>query len=312
MKVNKAQIAAIVATQYGKAPRRVKYLGGGSFGRAFKVKVEENTLVVKAFLRDGMCENEATELKILREFCPAKIPEVYFVRLKREGAPVDCLGMELLEGHDSFTNFAFLFKPRKQKQRFANAVCDALVRLHSHTSPKFGNISNPQYDSWQDFYFPYAQKIMQSAEELYTQGHLKKYIYTTAKTLWTNYDYIFSDEVKEACLIHGDVNVMNIMTKKPFEFVGFIDPLDSMYADREYELFQLFNLTGNAFKLYETYKAKYPVSSKCAFYSLFQEINCYLRNGSYSGFIMRSAVNNAKKQLASIPKIYQISDLPNR
>ena len=97
---------------------------------------------------------------------------------------------------------------------------------------------------------------------------------------------------------------MNIMTKKPFELVGFIDPLDSMYADREYELFQLCNLTGNAFKLYETYKAKYPVSPKCdpkcAFYSLFQEINCYLRNGKYSSVIMRAAVRRAKAQLKKL------------
>lgn len=304
MKIKKSQISEVVKDVYGNAPNSVKFLGGGSFGRAFKVNVDGNTLVVKAFLRDGMCEKEAAELKILREYCPAKIPEVYFVRLKKDGAQVECFGMELIEGHDSFTNFALLFKPREQKQRFANAVCDALIQLHSHTSPKFGDILDPQCDSWQDYYFPYAQNIMRSAEKLYAEGRLKKYIYDTAKALWANFDYIFGDEVKEACLIHGDVNVMNIMTKKPFEFVGFIDPLDSIYADREYELYQLFNLTGNAFKLYETYKSKYPVSPKCdlkcAFYALFQELNCYLRNGNYTGFIMRAAVKRAKAQLETL------------
>ena len=204
-------------------------------------------------------------------------------------------------------NFALLFKPRKQKERFASAVCDALIALHSNTSPKFGYIENPQYDSWQDFYFPYAQDIMNGAEKLRAEGRLKKYIYATLKALWANYDYIFSDEVKEACLIHGDANVMNVMTKKPFEFVGFIDPLDSMYADREYELFQLSNLTGNAFKLYQTYKSKYPVSPKCdlkcAFYAVFHEVKCYLRNGRYTEIIMRAVVRNAKKQLkrAALP-----------
>lgn len=122
--------------------------------------------------------------------------------------------------------------------------------------------------------------------------------------MWAKYDFIFEGEVTEACLIHGDANVMNIMTKKPFELVGFIDPLDSMYADREYELFQLCNLTGGAFRLYETYKAKHPVSQKCdlkyAFYALFHEINCYLRNGTYTGIIMRSAVMRAKAQLKTL------------
>lgn len=304
MKINKSQISNAVKDVYGKAPTYVKFLGGGSFGRAFKVNVNGKTLVVKACLRDGMCEKEAAELRILREYCPVKIPEVYFIRLKKDGAEINCFGMELIEGHDSFTDFALLFKPRKQKQRFANAVCDALIELHSHTSPKFGDILDPQYDSWRDFYFPYAQKIMRGAERLYAEGLLKKYIYDTAKTLWAKYDVIFEDEVKEACLIHGDVNVMNIMTKKPFELVGFIDPLDSMYADKEYELYQLINLTGNTFRLYETYKSKYPVSPKCdlkcAFYALFHELNCYLRNGTYTGFIMRAAVKRAKAQLKTL------------
>ncbi len=303
MKIRKAQIADAVKAD-GVKPNSVKYLGGGSFGRAFKVDVGGKTLVVKAFLRDGLCAKEAAELKVLREHCPVKVPEVYFIRQKADGAPFEYFGMELLEGRNSFTNFALLFKSRKQKQRFADAVCDALIELHSHTSPKFGDISAPQYDAWQDYYYPYAQKVMQRAEKLFATRRLKKYIYTAAKALWAKYDYIFGDEVKEACLIHGDMNVMNIMTKKPFELVGFIDPLNSMYADREYELFQLQNLTGNAFKLYETYKSKYPVSPKCdikcAFYALFHEIDCYIRNGSYSGFIMRSAVKRAKAQLKAL------------
>ncbi len=304
MKIEKSQISDVVKDVYGKGPSHIKYLGGGSFGRAFKVDIDGKALVVKAFLRDGLCEKEAEELKILRKYCPVKTPEVYFVRLKRDGSQVECFGMELIEGHDSFTNFALLFKPRRQKQRFADAVCDALIKLHSHTSPKFGDILDPQYDSWQDFYFPYAQKIMQGAEKLHEEGRLKKYIYDTMKALWANYDYIFDGEVKEACLIHGDANVMNIMTKKPFELVGFIDPLDSMYADREYELFQLSNLTGNAFRLYETYKSKYPVSPKCdlkcAFYAVFHEVKCYLINGTYTGIIMRSAVKRAKAQLKAL------------
>ena len=128
---------------------------------------------------------------ILREYCPVKMPAVYFVRLKRDAASVECFGMELIEGHDSFTNFALLFKPRKQKQRFADAVCDALIQLHSHTSPKFGDILGPRYDSRQDFYFPYAQKIMQGAERLHKEGRLNKYIYDAAKALWAKYDDIF-------------------------------------------------------------------------------------------------------------------------
>ncbi len=54
----------------------------------------------------------------------------------------------------------------------------------------------------------------------------------------------------QACLIHGDLNVMNIMTDKKLHLTAIIDPLESKWADPEYELFQLRNLTGNCFKLY--------------------------------------------------------------
>lgn len=298
MKVSKDTIKQVIKKEYGEEASSVKFLGGGSFGRAFRVKVGGKVLVVKAFLRSDLCEKEAGYLKILGENCPVKLPEVYFVSLD---SPVECYGMELIKGHDAFTNFALLLKPRRQKQRFADAVVEALIALHSHTSPKFGDALDPVYDSWQEYYRPYAQGILNGAEELYRKGRLKQNIYDTLHALWDKYDFIFSDEVKEACLIHGDANVMNIMTNSSLEITGFIDPLNSMYADREYELFQLRNLTGNAFKLYDAYKAKYPVSDKCdlkcAFYALFHELYCYLKNGTYTGFIMRSAVNNAKKQL---------------
>lgn len=304
MRVDKKQVVDIIFAEYGVRSRKVKDLGGGSFGRAFKVALDKKTIVVKVCSLDGMCAKEAAELKILREYCPVKIPEVYFVRLKSDGSPIDCYGMEFIEGHNAFTDFTFLFATRKQKRLFADSVADALIKLHSHTSSKFGDITNPIYDSWQEFYFPHAKKIMQGAEKLYAEGRLKKYIYETAREMFSRYEFIFSDMVAEACLIHGDMNVMNIMVKKPLRLVGFIDPLDSMYADREYELFQLFNLTGKAFKLYDAYKNKYPVSAKCdlkcAFYSLFQELNCYLRNGTYAGFIMRAAVKNAKKQMKQL------------
>ena len=101
---------------------------------------------------------------------------------------------------------------------------------------------------------------------------------------WSAFDYIFSDKVETASLIHGDMNVMNIMSDKHLKPLAIIDPLESKWADNEYELFQLRNLTGNCFKLYETYKRKYPVSENCdvktAFYALYHEVYTYILTGS--------------------------------
>ena len=97
---------------------------------------------------------------------------------------------------------------------------------------------------------------------------------------WKKFDVIFSENVKDACLIHGDLNIANIMVGKKYKISGFIDPLNSMYADREYDLFQFDNLTGKRFYLRETYIKKYGASKycdvKCAFYGLWNEVYCYI------------------------------------
>ena len=77
-------------------------------------------------------------------------------------------------------------------------------------------------------------------------------------------------------------------TKKPF-------------VASKFELFQLRNLTGNFFRLYDTYKAKYPVSKnvdlKCAFYAVYHEIYCYISSGRHTEIILKIAVNRLRKEL---------------
>jgi hypothetical protein len=61
-------------------------------------------------------------------------------------------------------------------------------------------------------------------------------------------------------LIHGDINIMNIMADpKSMHLTGFIDPSEAIWAAREYGLFQLQNMWGNHFGLYEAYKAQHKL-----------------------------------------------------
>ena len=56
------------------------------------------------------------------------------------------------------------------------------------------------------------------------------------------------NEPEKAVLIHGDLNIMNIMAdKKTMKLNGFIDPCNTLWADREYDLFQLLNMWGTVF-----------------------------------------------------------------
>lgn len=121
------------------------------------------------------------------------------------------------------------------------------------------------------------------------------------QTAWENFDYIFSEPVKEASLIHGDLNVMNVMSDKRLNITAIIDPLECKWADKEFDLFQLRNLTGECFGLYEAYKRKYPVSEKCdlkcAFYAVYHEVYCLISTGTNTEIILAAAVKRLKREL---------------
>ena len=124
------------------------------------------------------------------------------------------------------------------------------------------------------------------------------------RAAWEKFDIIFSEEVPQASLIHGDFNIANMMIDKKQKLSGFIDPLNSMYADLEYDLFQFDNLTSKWFYLRKTYIEKYGASNycdaKCAFYGLFNEVYCYIKSGMLVKFIMNPLVKNMKKRLAQL------------
>ena len=138
-------------------------------------------------------------------------------------------------------------------------------------------------------------------------GQLEPYFLRTMKRAWDNFDFIFSEKVECASLIHGDLNVMNIITDDHLNPIAIIDPLESKWADAEFDLFQLKNLTGNTFGLYEMYKSKYPTSKNCdlkvAFYAMFHEIYCYIRSGRRTKINHLRCLLNLEKELNNV-RIY--------
>ena len=302
--LNNSTIISVIRKNSGIEIESVKYLGGGSFGRVYKC-IDKNSkpYAFKVFLTSDIAEKEAFALKALAQNNSIKIPEVYFVTTDRNNAPFDCMLFEFIDGKNGLSP-SLLFASKMKRQEFADIVIDAQLSIHNIKSDKFGPIDNPVYDRWLDFYRPFAQKIYNDAIEKNKEGKFDKYVLDIMKDAWKEFDNIFTDEVSEACLIHGDLNVMNIMIDKNLKPIAFIDPLNSMYADREYDLFQLMNLTGDHFNLYDNYKSKYKVSEKCdvqcAFYRLWNEAMVYLNTGTYTGFIMRSAIKYMKKQLKTL------------
>lgn len=264
----------------------IRFLGGGSFGFVYAAAIDKapGTVVMKGFRCAGLCSREASELRLLAKDSAVKVPSVYFTADETPDIPIDFLCMEMVDGTNCFTDVSKLLCSRREKQRFADDVTTALHRWHTQTNDKFGLIGNAVYDSWLDFYRPFAADILDEARRMHKSGRLESRALQAMERGWANFDKIFAEPVPQACLIHGDLNVMNIMTDKKLHLTAIIDPLESKWADPEYELFQLRNLTGNCFKLYETYKRKYPVSENCdiktAFYALYHEVYTYILTGS--------------------------------
>ena len=295
----------VVEQNFGGRALKVRYMGGGSFGRAVSVQCKDGQKLVVKFLRaKGMMEKEAHDLKLLAKYSTIRIPAVLFTRLGDDKIPVDCYGMEQIEGKSALFAPGMLLIGKKRRKEFADKVTTALHAVHSCKSSKFGDTMNADCDSWLEYYRPFAAEVLNRAEEYFSAGKLEEKVILAMRAAWNKFDIIFSEEVKDACLIHGDLNVGNIMVGKGYKITGFIDPLNSAYADREYDLFQFDNLTGKRFFLRETYIKKYGASRYCmqklAFYGLWNEVYCYIKSGVLVGLIMNPLVKNMNERLKEL------------
>lgn len=296
-------VNTVISEHYNCIISNVKYVGGGSFGYVYitDVPVAPYKLIVKACRLSGMYKCEANALRTLGDDTLIHIPTVYFTFEANDDVPMDFIVEEFIEGTDCFTDFRKIFLSKRKKKRFANNIADALAHWHSITNDKFGSLDNPEYDNWLDFYKPFAGDVLNTAEKMYNEGKINHKTINTMQVAWNNFDYIFSESIEHASLIHGDLNVMNVMSDDKLNITAIIDPLDCKWADKEFDLFQLRNLSGDFFNLYNTYKAKYPVSKnvdlKCAFYAVYHEVYCFISSGRHTEIILKTAVNRLIREL---------------
>ena len=285
------------------AVKDIRFIGGGSFGFVYSATIDKSpyTVIMKGFRCEGLCEREASELRMLAHDSAVKVPKVFFTFAETKEIPIDFLCMEKVEGTNCFTDFGKLLCSRQEKERFSDEVTTAVRHWHTQTNEKFGLIGNAVYDSWLDYYRPFALEVLEQARRMNKAGTLEGYALKAMERGMKFFDVIFEEPVKCACLIHGDLNVMNIMSDKKLNVTAIIDPLESKWADPEYELFQMRNLTGNLFGLYEAYKRKYSVSKNCdiktAFYALYHEVYTYIITGSRIHWYLPQMVRRFNKDM---------------
>ena len=259
----------------------IKFIGGGSYGRVYKAVLSDGeAIAIKAYRVQGSQYEEAQQIKLLSENTSVRMPEVLFTY---EDKDIAILAMSFVRGQNVL-NPMFLLKSKSQKQKFANDVVSGMLELHSVTNDKFGSLSNPIYSSWYEYYKKEKQKPWLAAlKELSNNGKFskKKLQLLTEATEFFN---SLPEEKTKPVLIHADLNIMNIMADpKTLKLTAFIDPCGSIWADKEYDLFQLRNMWGDAYGLYETYKTNSEMSEfadfRVAYYASMHEAAMRLKGG---------------------------------
>lgn len=293
----------VLEREWPCAVKDIRFIGGGSFGFVYSATIDKSphTVIMKGFRCKGLCEREASELRILARNSAIKVPEVFFSFTETKEIPFDFLCMEKVDGTNCFTDIRKLLCSKREKERFADEVTTAAHQWHMQTNEKYGLINDALYNTWIDYYRPFALEVLEEARRMNKAGRLEGYALKAMERGMKSFDIIFEEPVERASLIHGDLNVMNIMSDKKLNVTAIIDPLESKWADPEYDLFQMRNLTGNLFGLYEAYKRKYSVSKNCdvktAFYALYHEVYTYIITGSRIHWYLPQMVRRFNKDM---------------
>lgn len=292
----------ITKSQMNKSVTDLKFIGGGSFGKVFKgVLPDGEYIILKVYRIKGMNKNEARQLEALSKSTSVPMPEVFFTY---NDDRIEMMAMSFIKGSNAL-NPLFLLKTRAQKQNFAESVISGMQEIHSVTNNKFGPVENPTYDSWLKYYDENVlTPKLTGLKELTEKGKYNKKKYETL----VKAAEFYKENVKEpekAVLIHGDLNIMNIMAdRKTMKLFGFIDPCNTLWADREYDLFQLLNMWGSSFYLYDTYKEKCRLSEyadfKIAFFGAVNEAGCLLTSGVHMPLWEILCFNRLKKEMKKL------------
>lgn len=299
-----SRLPKIVNDKLGTKIDKIKFIGGGSYGKVFKAEsIDWGLIVLKAYRKKGMEIQEANQLKNLAENTSVSMPKVYFTY---SDDTIAVMAMSYIEGRNVLDP-AFIFKSKSSKKAFARDVVSGMLEWHNVTNDKFGLLDNPTHSGWLEFYRDtMVIPRLDGLKELCDKGKFSKNNFD----LLCDSTEIFFDiahEPENAVLIHGDLNIMNIMADpKTFRLTGFIDPCGTMWADREYDLYQLHSMWGDCFGLYEEYKSRYELSENCdfkvAYYGALHEASMRL-NGGLTVPVWEMMCNaRLKKELSKIKR----------
>ncbi|MCH5197294.1 MAG: phosphotransferase [Oscillospiraceae bacterium] len=278
------QLETIVFEKQNNTAERFDRIGGGFYADVYKFDYKNSDpVVVKVYKSKGLMEKEISQIQILSKYALFPMPQVIWTHNADDVFAYDILAMNCLSGENGGS--VFYLNPSK-RAKLAEQVVDNLIAFHNEHNPNgFGEInSDKYYKTFNEYYIKRTVDIFNMAKKLNENGQISDYVLAVVSTAVKNFDKIFYLPITESSLIHGDYNMWNIMIdKKNCKVTAVIDPCGCMWADREFDLYQLNNANGKHLKLFETYAKKKSLSEnyrqKMAFYHLFTEIEHYYNSG---------------------------------
>jgi fructosamine-3-kinase len=270
-------VKQIVESTYDTKVFKIKYLGGGFYGRVFeaRMRVKPFVVVVKLHLLNNMGELERRQIEVLKRYAKIKLPEIYAFIKKSTPDGYDAIIMEKIYGRrlDRFKRI-----PEKYRAAIAEQIVDNMIGWHEISNPTFGEIGGRQFDTWKDCLNEIIKNILLSLKVFQKDNPEIISLYKDIKKISAEVDCVVEDGVK-AALIHGEYNTKNFFKIKD-KITGLIDPFAAGFADREFALHQLDALNGKSIGLLDLYKSKVKLSEnfekKSAFYKLFIELRHHL------------------------------------
>lgn len=275
---------ALIEKYQAKKHKGIRRIGGGYYADVYKANYENGeSIVLKVYKTKGVAEKEKSSLELLSQYSLASVPTVMWLHKADEDFDKDVLCMNFLKGT---IGGAVFYLSKEKRKKLADSVAENLIAFHNVKSPDgFGEIfSDTRYETFNEYYKVQAEKILEMAEALEKKGQLTPFVTDTLKKAYSQFDRIFYLPVTEAVLTHGDYNMWNILVdKKSCTVSAVIDPFGCLWADSEYDLYQLNNANGVKLGLFESYASKKKLSENClakmAFYELFNSVEHYYESG---------------------------------
>lgn len=275
------QIKKAVSRHFNAETSEITPLGKGASGKVFYVKLNKEPfeLAVKVSEHYELIKEEKEMLDFLQPRVFYKVPETYFLEFSNKTA---FLAMEYIKGI-SGNSKKLMFLPNKK--RLAENILFSLTETQKRSDNKFGSYLNPEYDTWEEYYYNFFCEIYEFSKEKYKGGALDEIVVDALELTKNNFFKIFPCSTNKSYLCHGDFWMCNMLIDfKKADLAGVLDPFNVIWAEPEYELFALTLGYGKTLKLYERYKQLNPVSEHCdlkvELYALCNELHWYKKLGS--------------------------------